>query len=106
MSRNTASPHYDRECLYAPLRRADEVPTHAKTEELAELHDATFWRGCKAALVGGLPQCRGSSCNGGRSPCTDRCGSEMAAPQAAPEADPAPSMWRVVLAYLMGKDPF
>ena len=84
MSRNTPSPHYDRECLYAPLRRADEVPTHTKTEELAELHDSTFWRGCQ-----------GESCKQGRAACTDRC-----------EADTAPSMWRVVLAYLMGKDPF
>lgn len=91
MSRNTASPHYDRECLYAPLRRADEVPTHAKTEELAELHNDTFWRGCQ-----------GASCEQGRKPCTDRCGAEMA----APEPDAAPSMWRIVLAYLMGRDPF
>lgn len=83
MSRSP-SPHYDRECLYAPLRRADEVPTHTKTEELAELHDSTFWRGCQ-----------GESCKQGRAACTDRCG-----------ADTAPSMWRVVLAYLMGKDPF
>ena len=83
MSRSP-SPHYDRECLYAPLRRADEVPTHTKTEELAELHDSTFWRGCQ-----------GESCKQGRAACTDRC-----------EADTAPSMWRVVLAYLMGKDPF
>ena len=90
MSRSP-SPHYDRECLYAPLRRADEVPTHAKTEELAELHDSTFWRGCQ-----------GESCRQGRAACTDRCGAE----KAAPEADAAPSMWRVVLAYLMGKDPF
>lgn len=83
MSRSP-SPHYDKECLYAPLRRADEVPTHTKTEELAELHDSTFWRGCQ-----------GESCKQGRAACTDRCG-----------ADTAPSMWRVVLAYLMGKDPF
>ena len=83
MSRSP-SPHYDRECLYAPLRRADEVPTHTKTEELAELHDSTFWRGCQ-----------GESCKQGRAACTDRC-----------EADTAPSMWRIVLAYLMGKDPF
>lgn len=83
MSRSP-SPHYDRECLYAPLRRADEVPTQTKTEELAELHDSTFWRGCQ-----------GESCKQGRAACTDRC-----------EADTAPSMWRVVLAYLMGKDPF
>lgn len=83
MSRSP-SPHYDKECLYAPLRRADEVPTHTKTEELAELHDSTFWRGCQ-----------GESCKQGRAACTDRC-----------EADTAPSMWRVVLAYLMGKDPF
>ena len=83
MSRSP-SPHYDRECLYAPLRRADEVPTHTKTEELAELPDRTPWRGCQ-----------GESCKQGRAACTDRCG-----------ADTAPSMWRVVLAYLMGKDPF
>ena len=83
MSRSP-SPHYDKECLYAPLRRADEVPTHAKTEALAELHNDTFWRGCQ-----------GESCRQGRAACTDRC-----------EADTAPSMWRVVLAYLMGKDPF
>ncbi len=83
MSRSP-SPHYDKECLYAPLRRADEVPTHTKTEELAELHDSTFWRGCQ-----------GESCKQGRAACTDRC-----------EADTAPSMWRVVLAYLMGKDPY
>ena len=83
MSRSP-SPHYDKECLYAPLRRADEVPTHTKTEELAELHDSTFWRGCQ-----------GESCKQGRAACTDRC-----------EADTAPSMWRVVLAYLMGRDPF
>lgn len=91
MSRNTASPHYDRESLYAPLRRADELPGHVITEELAELHNDTFWRGCQ-----------GESCRQGREACTDRCGAEMA----APEADTAPSMWRVVLAYLMGKDPF
>ncbi len=83
MSRSP-SPHYDKECLYAPLRRADEVPTHTKTEELAELHDSTFWRGCQ-----------GESCKQGRAACTDRC-----------EAVTAPSTWRVDLAYLMGKDPF
>ena len=83
MSRSP-SPHYDRESLYAPLRRADELPGHVITEELAELHNDTFWRGCQ-----------GESCKQGRAACTDRCG-----------ADTAPSMWRVVLAYLMGKDPF
>ena len=59
MSRSP-SPHYDKECLYAPLRRADEVPTHAKTEALAELHNDTFWRGCQ-----------GESCRQGREACTD-----------------------------------
>lgn len=40
MSRNFASPHTDRDSLYAPLRRADELPGHVITEELAELHNA------------------------------------------------------------------
>lgn len=106
MSRNTAFPHYDRECLYAPLRNADELPGHVKTEALAELHDRTFWRGCKAALVGGLPQCRGLSCNGGRAPCTDRCGSEMAAPQAVPEADAELGFWRAMWTFLTARRPF
>lgn len=50
MSRNFASPHSDRECLYAPLRRTDELPGHVKTEALAELHNATFWNSQPAAL--------------------------------------------------------
>lgn len=51
MSRNFASPHSDRECLYAPLRRTDELPGHVKTEALAELHNATFWNSQPAALL-------------------------------------------------------
>lgn len=90
------------EPLYAPLRRADELPGHVITEELAELHDRTFWRGCKAALVDGLPQCRGLSCNGGREPCTDRCGAEMAAGDTAPY----PGFWRCLWAFLTDRRPY
>lgn len=91
MSRNFASPHTDRDSLYAPLRQADELPGHVITEELAELHNAAFWRGC----------C-GESCRQGRAPCTDRCGAEMG----SGEDDPYPGFWRALLAFLTARRPY
>lgn len=79
------------ENLYAPLRRADELPGNLVTEELAELHDRAFWRGCN-----------GSSCEQGRKACKDRCGAEMAAPQ----DDPYPGFWRALLAFLTDRRPY
>lgn len=88
MSRSP-SPHYDRDSLYAPLRRADELPSHVKTDALE-------------ALAIKPRNCQGESCRQGRAPCTDRCGAEMA----APEADAAPSFWRSLVAFLMARRPY
>lgn len=88
MSRSP-SPHYDRDSLYAPLRRADELPSHVKTDALE-------------ALAIKPRNCQGESCRQGRAPCTDRCGAEMA----APEPDAIPSFWRALLSFLTARRPY
>ncbi len=88
MSRSP-SHHYDRESLYAPLRRADELPLHVKTEALE-------------ALAIKPRNCQGESFRQGRAPCTDRCGAEMG----SGEDDPYPGFWRALLAFLTARRPY